>query len=89
LRSLKVVIKTALASFGPALDFDSNGVPWLLWSGTNDQRSLNSMTSESSDPSGFTDQKARVRTFRDDFSLSGPAFRRFKGLDSYGMVRRR
>ena len=63
----KAIIKIALTSFVLALDVDSNWVPWLLWSGTNDQRSLNSMTSECSDPSAFTDQKARVRNILGGF----------------------
>ncbi|KAF8858472.1 hypothetical protein BDZ45DRAFT_673919 [Acephala macrosclerotiorum] len=75
----KVTIGTARASSTPAMDFDNDGVPWLVWNGTDPQHLLNSITSESSNTSGFTDQNARVRTFQDDSSPSGPAFCRFKG----------
>jgi hypothetical protein len=75
----KVTIGTARASSTPAMDFDNDGVPWLVWNGPGPQNLLSSITSESSNTSGFTDQRARVRTFQDDSSPSGPAFCRFKG----------
>jgi len=70
---------SALASFGPALDFDSNGLPWLVWNRTGSQARLTSMTADEPNVAVFLNLGTRVRTFQDDASSSGPAFCRFKG----------
>ncbi|KAE9365467.1 hypothetical protein N431DRAFT_549664 [Stipitochalara longipes BDJ] len=75
----RVAIPAAQANLGPALDYDSDGVPWVVWNDIDADHRINSMTSESTDITGFNDQKTRVRRFQDDTSSSGPAFCRFKG----------